>query len=219
MASRPGMAKSLRTARAWQLDQPANALRYLEQMLDWPGLVTREGRPRLVRAQDVAFSALARDPRAGRLGPVRCAPAFLRARWMPDEELSGFGPVGFLVGPRFAGRPRACATRLPEKPGSAPTSSRRASSSWLIGWSVAFLLSAAAHGRAQAAVLSRRAPAPCGCGDPAAEPGTRPRRVVDRGLRNGSRRCRGGDGFRGRAGSAAASTLRQDFGDGRCWRR
>ena len=73
----------------------------------------------VVRAQDAAFSALAQG--LGRDASVReMRAAFLRARWMPDEELSGFGPVGFLVGPRLAGRPRACATRLPEEPGSRP---------------------------------------------------------------------------------------------------
>ena len=79
----------------WQLDQPSNALRYLDQMLDWPGLVRRDG-SLLVRAQDAVFSALARI--LGRdVGVGEGRSVFLHSRWMPHEDLSGFGPVGFLA--------------------------------------------------------------------------------------------------------------------------
>ncbi len=79
---------------SWQLDQLSNALRYLEQMLDWPGLV-RTDQSLVVRTQDAVFSAL-----AGILGRDasfhEMRPAFLHGRWIPNEDLSGFGPVGFL---------------------------------------------------------------------------------------------------------------------------
>jgi hypothetical protein len=85
----------LRISAPWQRDQPANVLRYLEQMLDWPGLVTRDGSP-VVRVQDAAFTGLARG--LGRDVSVReLSASFLHARWMPDEELSGFSPTGFLI--------------------------------------------------------------------------------------------------------------------------
>lgn len=80
---------------AWNFDQPSNALRYLEQALDWPGLVKRD-ESALVRVQDAAFSAFARI--LGRDASVHeMHQAFLRGRWMPNEDLSGFGPVGFLA--------------------------------------------------------------------------------------------------------------------------
>ena len=86
----------LDSARAsWHFDQPSNGLRYLEQMLDWPGLVQKDESV-LVRTQDAVFSALARI--LGRDASVHeMRQAFLHGRWMPNEDLSGFGPVGFLA--------------------------------------------------------------------------------------------------------------------------
>jgi 4-amino-4-deoxy-L-arabinose transferase-like glycosyltransferase len=93
--SRRGWELLYAASAPWQLDQPSNALRYLEQTLDWPGLVNGDG-SFLVGAQDAVFSALARIlGRDAGFGEMR-AP-FLRSRWVPDEGLSGFGPVGFLA--------------------------------------------------------------------------------------------------------------------------
>ncbi|MFI5198315.1 MAG: hypothetical protein ACHQJD_06825 [Thermoanaerobaculia bacterium] len=136
--SRRGWELLYAASAPWQLDQPSNALRYLEQTLDWPGLVNGDG-SLVVAAQDAVFSVLARilGLDAG-VGEMRSP--FLRSRWMPDEGLSGFGPVGFLV---VLVSPVVLALALRDfRKARDPAHLVEACFVFMaVGWSVAFLLS------------------------------------------------------------------------------
>jgi hypothetical protein len=94
VASRTGWQLVYANRPAWQYDRLGSAFRYLDQMLDEPGLGTDGGL--LSRLQDRAFGA------AGRLLGVNAHfgtewGGARASRFAVSEEESGFGPAGFLA--------------------------------------------------------------------------------------------------------------------------
>ncbi len=95
VASRQAVALTSAELPPWRFDQGTNVVRYLYQALDWPGLSRSEDSP-LPRAGRAAFEAVAHaiglDLRLDTDAAVLAS-----SRSVPDEDRSGFGPIGFLV--------------------------------------------------------------------------------------------------------------------------
>jgi hypothetical protein len=94
VASKQGFELTRAKRPAWCYEKAPSVLRYLHQTLDWPGLA--RGPQGLPRLQERTFEAVARGLGLDfELGDAR--QSLRDSRFVPDEEHSGFGPVGFAA--------------------------------------------------------------------------------------------------------------------------
>ncbi len=80
---------------AWKTEQSLNLIRYSYQLLDWPGLASGPESPIVQGSRHVFESTmrmLGADPDSDGVSQT-----LESSRWLPDEDRSGFGPVGFLL--------------------------------------------------------------------------------------------------------------------------
>ena len=95
VASRRGFELTLSNRPSWCYERVPSALRYLHQSLDWPGLARRQA-DFLPRTQERAFASVA-SGLGLRFELGDAAWVMRESRFVPDEDHSGFGPVGFAA--------------------------------------------------------------------------------------------------------------------------
>lgn len=95
IASKKGLELTLANRPSWCYEKAPSALKYLHQTLDWPGMA-RSQTGFFPSLQERTFEAAARGLGLKyEMGESRWA--IRESRFAPDEDHSGFGPVGFVA--------------------------------------------------------------------------------------------------------------------------